>query len=214
MLLLMRKLRFLFLFLTTLLFCLITAINAEAGLPEATNFIFGILFVTSIFVIGEHEEKLFLGLIAIGTIQLVQIALGIWITHMALAGLKAFVGMVFFVVLAVACLRLTLQDKTISITTLFGSLSAYLFIGLAFAYLYLSIYAFYPASFIGLKPYEEVRAIYFSFITLTTVGFGDVLPVTPVVQTLTWIESFSGQAYMAVFISQLVGRYVAKDMQA
>ncbi len=57
-----------------------------------------------------------------------------------------------------------------------------------------------------------MRSIYYSFITLTTVGFGDVVAKSPVMQTLSWMESFTGQAYMAIFISQLVGRYVAEHM--
>ena len=214
MLALIRRLRFLFLFITTLLFCLVTACNAEMGLPQLTDFIFAVLFITSILVIGEKEDKFFAWLIVLGIIQLVQITLSIWITHTALATLKAFFAMMFFLLLTVASLRLTLQDKTISITTLFGSLSGYLFIGLAFAYLYLMIFVLYPHSFSGLKPHEEVRAIYYSFITLTTVGFGDVVATNPLLQTLSWMESFCGQAYMAVFISLLVGRYVAENVQA
>ncbi len=214
MLPLIRKLRFLFLFLVTLLFCMITAVNAELGLPQITDFIFAVLFMTSLLVIGEKEDKFFAWLIVLGIIQLVQITLNIWIAHALFAVFKAFFGMTFFLLLTVASLRLTLQDKTISVTTLFGSLSGYLFIGLAFAYFYLMVYGLFPPSFSGLTPYPEVRAIYYSFITLTTVGFGDIVANSPLMQTLSWIESFCGQAYMAVFISLLVGRYVAESVQA
>ena len=213
MLQLMRKFRFLFLFLTTLLFCLVTAFNAEMKLPHITDFIFAILFIASILVIGEKEEKILIWIIVFGIIQLIQIMMSLWITHAALYALKAFDAMTFFLLLTIASLRLTLRDKTISITTLFGSLSGYLFIGLTFAYLYLMVYAIRPLSFTGLQPYEEVRGIYYSFITLTTVGFGDVVATGPLMQTISWIEAFCGQAYMAVFISQLVGRYVAADMR-
>ena len=210
MLQLMRKLRFLFLFVITLLFCLITALNAELGPPKFSNFIFAVIFVASLLVIGEKEKRFFSWLIILGIIQLVQITLSIWITHVAFVAFEAILGMCFFLLLTVVCLRLTLNDKTISVTTLFGSLSSYLFIGLAFAYLYVAIYALYPQSFSGLKPYVEVRAIYYSFITLTTVGFGDVVSVSPIMQTIAWIEALCGQAYMAIFISQLVGRYAAE----
>lgn len=210
MLRLIRKLRFLFLFLVTLLFCLITALNAEVGMMKIGNFIFAILFVTSLLVIAENEDKFFMALIVLGILQLAQITLSIWFTHVMFLVCESFFGMSFFLLLTIACLQLTLKDKTISITTLFGSLSGYLFIGLAFAYLYLGIEALYPQAFSGLQPYVEVRAIYYSFITLTTVGFGDVVAVSPLMQTLSWIEAFCGQAYMAIFISQLVGRYVAE----
>lgn len=201
--------RFLFLFITTLLFCLTIAVNAELKLPQLSNFIFAVLLMASLLVIGEKEDKIFVALLVLLMLQLLQIFLSMWVTHVALELFKAIVAVVFFLLLTVACLRLTLCDKTISVTTLFGSLSGYLFIGLSFAYLYLALYAIFPQDFIGFKPFIEVHAIYYSFVTLTTLGIGDVVPTAPITQTLTWIEAFFGQAYMAIFISQLVGRYVA-----
>lgn len=213
MLKLIRKVRFLFLFLITLLFCLITAFNAEMGFIKLSNFVFAILFVTSLVVIGEKEEKLLFWLIVLGIIHLLHCLLRIWVDHVVLKAGEVFFGMCFFLLLAVICLRLTLKDKTISITTLFGSLSSYLFIGLAFAYFYLIVYLLYPNTFSGLEPYVEVRMIYFSFVTFTTVGFESVKALSPMMQTVAWIEAFCGQAYMAVFISQLVGRYAADQMK-
>lgn len=183
------------------------------GFIKLSNFVFAILFVTSLVVIGEKEEKLLFWLIVLGIIHLLHCLLRIWVDHVVLKAGEVFFGMCFFLLLAVICLRLTLKDKTISITTLFGSLSSYLFIGLAFAYFYLIVYLLYPNTFSGLEPYVEVRMIYFSFVTFTTVGFESVKALSPMMQTVAWIEAFCGQAYMAVFISQLVGRYAADQMK-
>ncbi|WP_198009974.1 potassium channel family protein [Legionella tunisiensis] len=114
-----------------------------------------------------------------------------------------------FLLMTAGCLRYTLADKTISATTLFGSLSAYLFIGLAYAYLDLFVYMLDPGAFLGLVGMTENTMIYYSFVTLTTLGFGDIVPKSPIAQTLSWFESFTGQAYLAVLMGQLVGRYVA-----
>ncbi|WP_182392602.1 potassium channel family protein [Legionella sp. PC997] len=72
------------------------------------------------------------------------------------------------------------------------------------------IYELVPQSISGLEPHAETRAIYYSFITLTTVGFGDVVATGPIMQCLSWMEAFCGQAYLAIFISQLVGRYIVE----
>ncbi len=122
--------------------------------------------------------------------------------------------MFFLILMAFFCLFFTLQDRTISITTIFGSLSVYLFIGFVFAYIYLFMETVSPMSFSGLNVQEESQAVYFSFITLTTVGFGEIVPLKPIAQTLVWLESFTGQSYLAIIIGQLVGRYVADHMQA
>ncbi|MBN1852246.1 MAG: two pore domain potassium channel family protein [Pirellulales bacterium] len=46
---------------------------------------------------------------------------------------------------------------------------------------------------------------YFSFITLATVGYGDITPTTPLTRTLAWIEAITGQFYLAVIVAGLVG---------
>jgi hypothetical protein len=60
----------------------------------------------------------------------------------------------------------------------------------------------------GNRP-EDAAAhfLYYSFVTLTTLGFGDVTPVHPVVRTLSYLEAVIGQLYLAVLVASLVGRY-------
>ena len=54
---------------------------------------------------------------------------------------------------------------------------------------------------------------YYSFITLATVGYGDVTPRTPVARTLAWFEAVVGQFYLAVLVAGLVGFKVTQAMQ-
>jgi hypothetical protein len=46
---------------------------------------------------------------------------------------------------------------------------------------------------------------YYSFVTLTTVGYGDISPVSPATRTLAWVEAVTGQFYLAVIVAGLVG---------
>lgn len=209
MIVLLGKLRFLFLFCIILLFCLCKAIEAQVGSMVIMDLFLIVLIIASLLVISEKKQRLVMGLILLGLLQIALILVDLWIKTFSFYTLKLSITMSFFALMTVACLRLTLQDKAINITTLFGSLSSYLFIGLSFAYFYLTIYSLSPHAFSGFAPFPETRAIYYSFVTLTTVGFGDIVSQSPVVQCLTWMEAFCGQAYLAIFISQLVGRYAA-----
>jgi hypothetical protein len=95
----------------------------------------------------------------------------------------------------------------------------YLFLGLAWAVLYVLIEEFRPGSF-EISPKlvtggEVVRPLpnvltYFSFVTLTTVGYGDISPVSPATRTLAWMEAVTGQFYLAVIVAGLVSVLVAK----
>jgi len=208
-----KKTRFLFIFLTTLLFGLVTAIDAELGLHQVADGFFAILLVMGIFAISGNKKKFFVWMIMLVGIKAMHLVLKMYLDEHWINAFRAGVAMSFFFIMMVECLCLVLKDKAINMATLFGSMSAYLFMGMGFAYLYLVFFAINPSLFSGFSSYPEPRAIYFSFITLTTVGYGDVLTLNPLLQTISWIESFLGHAYMALFISQLVGRYVAFNIE-
>lgn len=206
---LIERLRFLFLFFVLLLFCFIKALDAQFLWEGFADLFLFILIVCSLVVIGEETKRFLLGLIIIAVIELALLTVSFFTDQLMWAVIKAFFTMIYFVLMAAACLHYTLRDKRIDVTTLFGSLSAYLFVGLAYAYLYIFIYTLDPHAFSGLDVSYQNNAIYFSFTTLTTLGFGDIVPKSPITQTLSWFESFTGQAYLAIIMAQLVGRYVA-----
>lgn len=121
--------------------------------------------------------------------------------------------MLYFALMTAVCLRYTFADKMIDVTTLFGSISAYMFIGLAYAYLYLCISLIDYNAFAGLSTSYDTDLIYFSFVTLTTVGYGDMVPKTPLSQTFSWMEALVGQAYLTIIMAQLVGRYMTNKFR-
>jgi len=91
-----------------------------------------------------------------------------------------------------------------------GAIAVYLLLGLLWALAYGMISAIDPEAFngVGIFSLEESGAqqdfIYFSFVTLTTLGYGDMLPVSPFAKTLSWFEAVFGQLYLAVTIARLV----------
>jgi hypothetical protein len=96
---------------------------------------------------------------------------------------------------------------------IFAVLSAYLLTGLVFGITYGLINDLRPGSF-RLPAPETARfehGVYISFVILTSLGFGDVVPVTPVARGLTILEAVIGQMYMAVLVARLVSLYSAEE---
>ena len=62
------------------------------------------------------------------------------------------------------------------------------------------------------NPYQQVLT-YYSFVTLTTVGYGDVTPVSPMTRTFAWIEAITGQFYLAIIVAGLVSVLASKHGQ-
>lgn len=88
-----------------------------------------------------------------------------------------------------------------------GAVAIYLQIGMIFAFGYSLLLAWHPAAFA--PPLETSlagnhRLLYFSFTTLTSVGFGDIAPAHPVAQSITGLESIIGQLFPATILARLV----------
>jgi energy-converting hydrogenase Eha subunit C len=106
-----------------------------------------------------------------------------------------------------------LKSREVTSEILFAAVCVYLLIGLTWATLYIFIDYMYPNSFIdtGAKiAIDAPRFLFFSFITLTTVGYGSLIPDTDPARSLTLLEAVVGQLYLAILVARLVGLHISK----
>jgi voltage-gated potassium channel Kch len=108
-------------------------------------------------------------------------------------------------VIGVVIGRALLRERTVTISTLAGALSLYLLIGLLFAQLYqaaqqISGHAFSFAA----GSVERFELVYFSFITLTTVGYGDVVPALDTTRALAATEAVTGQLFLVTIVARVI----------
>jgi hypothetical protein len=102
----------------------------------------------------------------------------------------------------------------------FGALCAYVFIGLFFALIYTHMEYRHPGSFTGVggdpsSPEANLYPAftYYSFVTLTTLGYGDITPVAEHARTLAWFEALLGQLYLAVMVAGFVAVHISENMK-
>jgi Ion channel len=126
---------------------------------------------------------------------------------------------VFLVVIAVAILAAIFNEEKVSADSIYGALCGYLLTGLAFGHIYCVIEILAPGSFHG--PAELVGRLqepdhrhfvlsYFSFVTLTTVGYGDITPGNASARAWAIVEAIVGQFYIAVLVAELIGKRVGQ----
>jgi len=125
---------------------------------------------------------------------------------------------IFLVMVTVVEIRAVVHQPEITLNTILGAICGYLLLGLTWSYFYLAISHAQPSSFTPMPPNESFRInldyfTYFSYSTLTTLGIGDIVPKSNLARTLTWIEAATGQIYLAVWISQLVGLHIAQRIK-
>jgi hypothetical protein len=120
-----------------------------------------------------------------------------------------------FVALTIAgLLSEVFRAKVITLDVIRGSIAIYLLLGVFFALLYAIVFFSEPSQFSeSIYPGRLSEFIYFSFTTLTTLGYGDISPAGTLVRTLSTIEAVSGQLFLTITIARLVGLHLVHSSQ-
>ena len=123
----------------------------------------------------------------------------------------------FMTLVSLAILSNLFRSQKVTSDSLAGAVCIYLMIALIWGYLFLLIEALVPGSFSFTQGGQAMDLwlsrefypfFYYSLITMTTVGFGDMLPITTVARTLTTVEAIVGQVYLTILVARLVGMYL------
>jgi len=137
----------------------------------------------------------------------------LWLGHAVLSTATLVVWTLIALYAVFGALRFVLRSSTITFEHLYAALSAYLLAGVFLGVLYWTLEEAWPGS-VALNgpaashPFHLGEGIYFSFITLATVGYGDMVPGSDVVRGLAIVEAIAGQFYLAVMIARLMSLYM------
>ena len=101
-------------------------------------------------------------------------------------------------------LQRVLRQRRVTYETILGALCTYVLLGLLFAFVYLAIEDLSGPFFTQPGPHAQSEYLYFSFVTLTTLGFGDLSPDVGLPQGLTVLEALSGQIFLVTMVARLV----------
>ena len=195
-----------------LLFFFLPFVEEIRGGEFIISALLSLVLITGVLAVANRRSTLIVALLlavpAVG---------GRWINHVqphlvpAPIFLVAGIGLIAFVVFHL--LRFVLHAVVVDVEVLCASVSAYLMLGLIWTTAYWLVAHFNPEAFAfntstGTKEtMEGFNAFYFSFVTLSTVGYGDITPVSKIARTLAAMEAMTGLLYVAVLIARLVGLY-------
>ena len=122
-------------------------------------------------------------------------------------------GALFFGHTVVIILQTVFRSTEVTRETIFAAVVAYLLIALMWGFFYMTLELLVPGSFSFPEEshrLESMRFEYFSFVTITTLGYGDVLPVSNRASALAFLEALIGQIYLVVVVAWLVGMFVSR----
>lgn len=177
------------------------------------NAIGGGVLVAASYALGEHKV-LFAAAVALSAISIIATLLLLFTQQLwaALLSHSCIIVLIFY--FCVTILAYVLQGARISMDKIFAAICVYLLIGYAWTFAYVLVDELQPGSFIALvttTPNDYARILemrYFSFMTLTTVGYGDIIPHSSAARTLAALEAVVGQIYLTVLVARLVGLHI------
>lgn len=165
--------------------------------------------------VRQYHIAVVLGVVAVVPQFGVIVQRSEWLEALRYAAMTLFL----FWVCALLLRDIIVRSKSVSLELILGAVNIYLMVGIGFAFAYGLIEHLQPGSFTGLE--QQINAsigvlpfLYFSFITLTTLGYGDITPLTPFGTTASFMEAMFGQLYLAIMVARLVGLYIAKHAGA
>ena len=126
-----------------------------------------------------------------------------------LTGIRWMFLAAFFAFTAAGLFSFLSNSRSVDQAQLYTAVNIYLLLGLLWAALYLAIDAFVPGSIqMGHAPADrQTELLYFSLVTLSTVGYGDIVPLSGTARILAALEGVTGVLYIAITIAFLVGRF-------
>lgn len=170
----------------------------------------------AVYALEQQERLLKFEIVLLG-VSLVLLWLDV-LNIVSLPGIiDTSVMLVYVGILIYAFSRHVFKARTVDTRLICAALCLYLFLGTFWGYLYEILYVLSPGSFSGAiidaASYVSIRQHfqYFSFVTLTTLGYGDIVPKNPGAAALCGTEAIMGQFFMAVLVARLVGIQVSQQ---
>jgi hypothetical protein len=211
----LSKDRFLFLLVSILCLLIFTPIfQGIIGVRILMN-----VFITAILIFGTYaaSKKIYITITA-ASLALPMLAL-IWISHFVDIPFLVFMGdcfaIAFLAFLVIVILSFIFGEREVTLNVIYASIVVYLLIAVMWSFVYSVLESIHPGSFaIGNSQIEVGRRlyIYYSFVTITTLGYGDITPTTDLANTFSFLEAVTGQLYIAILIARLVGIQIAQSM--
>jgi hypothetical protein len=206
------KSRFIYIIFAIMLVLLVYPFIRPFGLIGhlfSTLFIAMIPLSSALALTGDRKQAIIILLIAAPFVILD--GYNFFLTDRILSVVAASFATILYLYIVFLLLRNLLSIRVVTADLIYCAVSIYLLIGIMWAGIYNIVEGISPGSFSGTS--ETVDLIYFSFVTLTTVGNGDVVPLSVLGKRLAVFEAAMGSIYMAVIIAMIVGRYMVMQLE-
>lgn len=197
---------------------LLYPVMVELDIVRLFRLAFALVLVSAVYTLGGTRRHLITALALGVPAMLAQLVVYTFPGRLTLVVGTIF-GLAFLGYTTVVILGSVLRPGRVTGDKIAGAIAVYLLLGLLWALLYGVIAAAQPGAFrapedlrLGeaLGTGAEYAFIYYSFVTLTTLGYGEISPALPLSRSFAWMEAVTGQLFLAILIARLVALHIAQ----
>lgn len=212
---------FIYLTFALTLLLLSTAIAQQFFEASAQRFVQSTTVITLLVAVwGVKSDEFFLNKALIFPLAIIVSSLvGYWLDSAGLGFTHLILMLVFFISTAVQTSKQVMFSGEIDGNKILGAICLYMLLGLIWALLYTLSQLYFGNAFSGISSNNDWYLvfpdfIYFSFVTLTTLGFGDISPTLPITRFMVYFQAMVGQFYLAILVASLVGSRMTSIRQS
>ena len=207
--------RYLFLLISLLSLILITPLfEGFFKLATLLDIFITVIFLSSLYAISQKGQSF---RIAVGL--LLPVIAGMWLIYFVHIPYLSLVGdccsILFFAFTIIIILSSLFREDEVTLDVIYSSVAVFLLMALMWTFIFDVIEYLQPGSFlVTASPSQgsRIHFIYYSFVTITTVGYGDILPVSLTARAFSIVEMVVGQIYLVVLVARLVGINITQSM--
>ena len=183
--------------------------------------VFTAMLIAAVYAVRQNRRTVTVAIL-LAVPAFVLHGLSAWLDREALVIAAHLLVIAFLGYVIVLILKFLFTERRVTSNVIFASLCVYLLLGVTWAEGYSLLEVVEPGSFRFAYPEEMAAArmrfggehsllpLYYSFVTMTTLGYGDIVPVSSAARMLAAIEAVTGQLYLAVLVARLVGLHISQ----
>jgi hypothetical protein len=176
------------------------------------NLFFSIIFITTIYAASQKKHH-----IIIAVSLMIPTLLAVWTednpVNNTVLTIGYICGLIVFAFAVISILVYVFSEQVVTRQTISAAVGVYLLLALMWTFIYRLLENLYPGSF-AIAHSKLLNAenlyLYFSLVTITTLGYGDITPIGGQVLSMAVLEAITGQIYLVVVVAWFVGMYVSR----
>jgi hypothetical protein len=171
------------------------------------------IYISMVYTVSHKKRHLY-----IGVLLAMAMLISLWLQYFQQSNLVFAIGRICGILLLIMVIINTLafifKSEDVTIEVIYAAILVYLLMALMWSFVYVLLELINSASFnvaLSLEQGSQMWSIYYSFVTITTLGYGDITPATELASSFSILEAVVGQLYLVVVVARLVGMHVSSQ---